>query len=472
MKKHRTSRLRHRPLFVEGLETRAMLAGNVTASVRGSTLFVSGDNLDNSVVIQQTGPSRFTVAGAPGSDTSVNRRTLGTAFVANNVRNFEIDLRGGNDSLGISNSDVYLTELQAEFLGGPQAAPGLPADALTLRGYANIRTGLGDDAIAVQLNASANIFVDSNAGSDAVVVEGSTATALLINADTGNQSTDGDDFVRVRDVVVTRGALVINTFAGNDNILLTDSSAVAVVVNAGVAVVTSGALDFDNISAARLETRGDILFFGGANVDNLNFSDLTGNFLLVIGGRGGDAINVARLDVRGATLIGELGNDVITLDDSINVEDPATPVLVDESNFTSVTGLLHIDTGAGDDEVNVVGDFTFAAALGALNVWTYGGNDTVSLTNLSLTGNVLIDLGSGNDDLTMDAVATDAAINAFLLDGDDTATITATTAAGGSRARFYGGAGFDTFTDGGGNGVEGSDYFLFEFEEVIDLLVS
>lgn len=472
MKKHRSPRLRHRPLFVESLETRAMLAGNVTASVRGSTLFVSGDNLDNSVVIQQTGPSRFTVAGATGSDTRVNGRTVGTAFVANNVRNFEIDLRAGNDSLGISNSNVYLAELQAEFLGGPQAAPGLPEDALTLRGYANIRTGLGDDAIAVQLNATANIFVDSNAGSDAVVVEGSTAVALLVNADTGNQTTDGDDFVRVRDVLITRGALVINTFAGNDNILLTDSSAVAVVVNAGVAVVNSGALDFDNITAARLEASGDILFFGGGNVDNLNFSDLTGNFLLVIGGRGGDAINVARLDVRGATLIGELGNDVITLDDSLNVEDPSTPVPVDDTNFTSVTGLLHIDTGAGDDEVNVFGDFTFAASLGALNVWTYGGNDTVTLSSLTLTGNILIDMGAGNDDLSMDTVATDGNIKAFLLGGDDVATVSNTTAAGDARARYFGGADFDTFNDGGGNGAEGSDYFLFEFEEVIDLLVA
>ena len=465
MKKHRLPRSRYRPLFVEGLETRAMLAGNVTASVSNNTLFVTGDNLDNSIVIQQTGTSQFSVVG---TGTTVNGRA--TAFIAFNVRNFEIDLRGGADSLGISNNSAYLAELQAEFLGGPEASPGISEDALTLQGYANIRSGVGDDAMAVQLNAGQNIFVDSNAGSDAVVLEGSTAVAILINSDTGNQTTDGDDFVRARDVLVTRSSLVINSFAGNDNLTLSDISAVHIVVNGGVAVVNTGALDFDNITGARLDTTGDILFFGGGNIDNLNFSDISANFFLVVAGRAGDDVNVARLDVNASSLIGELGSDSIRLDDTLNVEDPAVPVIVDGTNFTLVTGLLHIDGGDGNDFVDVIGDFAFAPALGSLNVWTFAGDDTVFLANLGVTGNILLDLGSGIDELDMDTVVTDGNLRAFLLGGNDTATVSNTTAAGSARARFYGGADFDTFYDAGGNGVEGTDYFLFEFEEVIDLL--
>lgn len=464
MKKHHASKLRHRPLFVEGLESRAMLAGNVTAAVSGETLFVTGDNLDNSVVIQQSGTNQFTVVGAAGSDTRVNGRVEGTAFVANNVRNFEIDLRGGNDSLGISNSSIYLAALEAEYLGGPQAPPGNLADALTLRGYANIRSGLGDDAIAVQLRTGGHILVAANAGSDAVVVEGSTATSLVVNADTGYQVTDGDDYVRIRGVTITPGAIVVNTFTGNDDVVLADDRASSMVINAGVPVVNSGALDFDYISAARLTTSGSMLFFGGGNADTAILSDIDANYLLVVGGRGGDAITVGNLDLASAALVGEDGNDTITVDDTTNAEDPTVPVVVDASTATTITGLLHINAGSGDDTVNVNGDVVFALSLGRLNVWTFGGNDTVSLTNLHLTGNVLLDLGSGNDSLTMDAVATDAAINAYLLDGDDTATVSNTTAAGGTRARFFGGLGTDTFIDGGGNGVKGTDYFLFDFE--------
>src|SRR4029078_8520731 len=49
MKKHLRTKIRTRSLFLENLETRAMLAGNVTAAVRGGTLFVTGDNADNAV---------------------------------------------------------------------------------------------------------------------------------------------------------------------------------------------------------------------------------------------------------------------------------------------------------------------------------------------------------------------------------------------------------------------------------------
>src|SRR5437899_10462883 len=43
----------HRTLKVEQLERRAMLAGNVSVSVTGGNLIVTGDNHDNAVLIQE-----------------------------------------------------------------------------------------------------------------------------------------------------------------------------------------------------------------------------------------------------------------------------------------------------------------------------------------------------------------------------------------------------------------------------------
>src|SRR5438132_14412100 len=43
----------HRTLKVEQLERRAMLAGNVSVSNIGGNLFVTGDNHDNAVLIQE-----------------------------------------------------------------------------------------------------------------------------------------------------------------------------------------------------------------------------------------------------------------------------------------------------------------------------------------------------------------------------------------------------------------------------------
>ena len=622
MKKHRSDRLRHRRLFLESLETRAMLAGNVTAVVRGGTLFVTGDNADNNVVIQQTGVNQFTVVGVTGSATTVNGKAAGIVFTGNGVRNFEIDLRGGNDTLGISNDLTYLDALSAELAagpGGPVTPSATTASALSLAGYANIRGGLGNDAIAVNLRAGGSIFVDANAGSDAVVVEGSTAVSLLVNTDTGNQSTDGADYLRIRNVAISRSSIVANTYSGDDTLLLTDDSAAAFVINSGVGATTSGHTDFDNLIAARLVARGDILIFAGADDDTVGVNDIDARFFLAVGQNGNDTMTFAYLDVNNASLIGEAGNDTITVDDTIDPENPGVPIVVDDTLNTEVTGLLHIDSGAGDDTVNINGDaafhpelgslniWTFAGAdtvrvsnlsltsfawmdvgagadsltvgnlatngdvfifggtendvvgvtnvtaryllsvggsgddsqsfaglkldhasligeagndtitlddtfnsldpatpivvdattathvtgllhidagagddtvtingdpafpvsVGSLNVWTFGGVDTVSISNLSATGQINVDTGDGNDNLTLDTVSTDYEINVFLAGGDDSVTATNVSAAAGARARYFGALGDDTFTDGGGNGVQGTDYFLFDIEHVL-----
>src|SRR5688500_15814163 len=58
----------HRRMFVEQLERRSMLAGNVTAFEAGGNLFVRGDNGDNLVLIQQTGDDEYTVTGLDFAD--------------------------------------------------------------------------------------------------------------------------------------------------------------------------------------------------------------------------------------------------------------------------------------------------------------------------------------------------------------------------------------------------------------------
>ena len=444
-----------------------MLAGNVTAAVRGGTLFVTGDNLDNAVVIQQTGTNQFAVVGATDSGTMVNGKPVGTVFAGSKVRNFEIDLRGGNDSLGISNNSDYLTALNAELLGGPVTGPGVAADALHLAGHANIRGGTGNDAIAVQLVAGGAIFVDANAGSDAVVVEGSTAASLFVSADTGNQRTDGADYVRIRNVAIAKGVITVNTWAGNDRVDLADDSALTIIVDTGVGATISGVTDVETVNAARLNARHDVLIFGGAGNDSQNMNDVTAHFLLVVGGSGDDHISVGRLRLGSASLIGENGDDSILIDDSLNVEDPATPIVVTVDNISKVTGLMHIDAGAGNDTVNVNGNDPISMDFGSLNVWTFGGNDTIILFYVNVARNVSVDAGSGNDSLLLDTVIAGGNINAYLLDGNDSVTMMDSSAAGSGHARFFGGLGADSFTDGGGNGTKGVDYFLFDFETLL-----
>jgi len=430
MKKHRTTKFQRRRLFLEGLESRAMLAGNVTAAVNGNTLFVTGDNGDNNVVIQQTGADRFTVVGVSGSATTVNGKAEGIVFTGNSVRNFEIDLRGGNDTLGISNDSAYLDDLSAELAAGGGAsvtASATTSSALTLRGYANIHGGSGDDAIAVNLVATGAIFVDGNTGSDAVVTEGTTAASLLVITDTANLSTDTSDYVRIRNVNV-RGSLIVNTFSGDDVALLTDDTASFILADVGLGATSSTSTDTDILTAARLVSHGDIMLFAGAGDDEVTVTDVDANFFLAVGGIGNDTMGFAYLDVKNASLIGYLGDDAITVDDTINAEDPGNPIVVDDTVNTEVTGLLHIDSGEGDDTVNVNGDAAFNPQLGSLNVWSFGGADTVRVSNLTLSNFAWVDLGAGDDSLAEGNIVAGGDDFVFAGTGDDVVGVTNVTA--------------------------------------------
>jgi hypothetical protein len=125
MKKHKLGSgigYGHRTLKVEPLEGRAMLAGNVTVSVSGGNLIITGDNRDNAVLVQQGANSGdyvvtgfdfadFGGSGASGpttikggSSTFVDFGGTSARIVHGVTRNVIIDMKGGNDSLGVGNN--------------------------------------------------------------------------------------------------------------------------------------------------------------------------------------------------------------------------------------------------------------------------------------------------------------------------------------------------------------------------------
>jgi hypothetical protein len=91
-----------RRLFVEGLEHRQVLAGDVLATMIGGNLMIRGDAADNGLHLTMQTDGSIEVSGveAGGSATTIN----GSAepFVANNVRHLtRINLGAGDDALTI-----------------------------------------------------------------------------------------------------------------------------------------------------------------------------------------------------------------------------------------------------------------------------------------------------------------------------------------------------------------------------------
>src|SRR6478752_3145867 len=88
----------------ESLETRQMMAGDVTASIAHGMLKIKGDDLDNGITIAAgatAGTVVITGVTAGGSATTVNGGTTAvtlTGFTAG----MKIDMEDGNDSVAVT----------------------------------------------------------------------------------------------------------------------------------------------------------------------------------------------------------------------------------------------------------------------------------------------------------------------------------------------------------------------------------
>lgn len=86
----------------ERLETREMMAGNVTASVISGDLLVNGDNSANLFQMTEVSGNRWKITGLGG--TKINGKTQVTTQAV--TRDVQIDAAGGNDNVTILNGSV------------------------------------------------------------------------------------------------------------------------------------------------------------------------------------------------------------------------------------------------------------------------------------------------------------------------------------------------------------------------------
>ncbi len=91
----------------EILEPRVLLAGDVTATLAGSTLVIQGDAQSNAVIVYGTAaPGQFLVSGVTGSQTTVN----GSGFsLFDGVTSMKINMGQGNDELLIGDPGTVVT---------------------------------------------------------------------------------------------------------------------------------------------------------------------------------------------------------------------------------------------------------------------------------------------------------------------------------------------------------------------------
>jgi hypothetical protein len=400
-------------LRVECLESRlalAVLGGNVNAQLVGSTLLLTGDALDNALVVSTATGGRMAVLG--GFGTTINGST--SPFVTNRaVTSIVANLNAGNDVIGFTNSAVGLGNQLTAFGIFSPFAPTLQADidtatggipTFTLPGSLTVTTAAGNDAVGI---------IGTVGGSVAASLGSSSS---LAGPGQGNGFAIGDPAV----------ASVANRVGGS----------VSVVGGAQRDVVRFSGTDVGGAISATLGN--------GENYATVNGAGAAFGSFVYAGGTGNDFVGLGnQVTIRHgvSVLTGARGEDAVGIYGNVNVG-----------------GSVALNTGtAADDDSIELG----AAIRGGLSVITGAGNDQISVSESTIGLNTVIDAGAGNDRVFSSELTTRSNLFVYLGPGNDELDLSNVRAA---AAFLYGGTGTNTLTTNAATraGIRFLKYFQFQ----------
>ncbi|MDA1232022.1 MAG: peptidylprolyl isomerase [Planctomycetota bacterium] len=270
---------------IQALEDRALLAGNVVASLNGGHLSVTGDASanqlevtvsNNQVVLRgmtdttingstsvfviadntDTAPGNITIQTGAGNDTVIfsrNVKVAGHVFLDGGTENDSLSVTGatfrqsvsiygrtGNDTISVQNATVdgilrvkgnagddlisltnVTTNSGLRVIGGA-GADGVSLNNVTTNSWTEIKTGAGDDNITIR-DSDINGFlrVKTRQGSDILDMDGNT-----VNGVTAINMGRATDFVRLRNTNTFNGAFRVQAGDGNADAVDTGTATV------------------------------------------------------------------------------------------------------------------------------------------------------------------------------------------------------------------------------------------------------
>jgi cyclophilin family peptidyl-prolyl cis-trans isomerase len=200
---------------IEHLETRALLAGNVVASLNGSHLTVTGDAADNAIditilngQIQLRGLNSTTVNGG----TTPFVIAAGTDTLSGNVL---IQMAGGNDSISFTRGINFNGVVDVHGQAGNDS---FAANGVNFKSHAYFWGYEGNDTFSVQdTTVDGSLVIHGNQDNDLI-----TLKTVTLNGSTEIKGQDGDDGVSLNDVT-SNSHLAIKTGFGDDDVTINNS---------------------------------------------------------------------------------------------------------------------------------------------------------------------------------------------------------------------------------------------------------
>jgi hypothetical protein len=347
-----------------------------------------------------------------------------------------------------------------------------------------VNTGAGHDDVLIEGfsagdgdgpsgndSAAGVITVVTGAGDDGVIVAGFTADAIVIDTGAGNDGSaterDFDDIsaqdheqsefpIIVAEGFLTRG-LTLVTGAGNDYVEVEFVTASDITINTGAG--NDGSY-YSPISVYGVEVKNNLVVVTGEGHDYAYLysgfdiiSEVGGSVVVNMGG-GNDLVGIVDFDIaKDLTVVLGSGNDGAGIGTTEGFADGST------QGTLRVGRNLVLDAGTGNDEVA-------AANLEVHNdIFAYlgSGKDFLDFYNSTVGGNAFIDAGADNDSVYIEEVDVGGKASVYMGAGNDTLSIYSSSA---KSLYLRGRAGKDTFNNDIGiesNGKEG-DADVAEFE--------
>ena len=225
-------------LSFERLEKREVFSGNVTASLSGGDLVITGDDQPNRIVVTQIAAGRYQVTAE--DNTTVNGQSskiisgvtddirihllrgpdhltvqgvsvpddleIGTGFGPDQIvqilntkihGDLAVFTRDGNDGLLIQNVIVGKDGVGTAFIQTGDGNDSVEIQHMIVAGTATLRTGLGNDRINVSQEANFGHFsISADGGNDlAIINQVAVKGTLTVDMGTGNDSLSVDNVI-------------------------------------------------------------------------------------------------------------------------------------------------------------------------------------------------------------------------------------------------------------------------------------
>ena len=334
---------------IQALEDRALLTGNVLASLSGPHLSVSGDAADNQVEVTVVN-NQVVLRGL--SNTTINGSTELFVIAANTDTapgNITIETGAGNDSV-IFSRNVKVSG--SVWLDGGAGNDALSVTGSTFQRTISIYGRAGNDTISLQDATTESLLrIKGNSGDDLI-----SLTNLTTNGEIrieGNKGADGVSFNNV----TTSSSTKINTGSGNDDIVIRGST-----LNGALRVKTKQ--DADMLLMDGNTVGGPVAVNMGRNSDSVqlrNINTFNSSFHVQSGDGNSDEVDPGTATVFNAgSRVRKSESSTVTASQTARIDAATTGLIArataaDAAPATLISLTLALDTSANTTEASVGG---------------------------------------------------------------------------------------------------------------------